>query len=326
MRVAESKSGVPFYTAITSAHKYPQWQINDHKTICAIVVDIDRDNWMLPFWEMIKDYPELMPSWVIEKSSNGHGQLGWLIERVSTGENAPTHPIRYAKAVRYALTKAFGGDEGYVNSRAWNPTWDGWANGAGDVFWSPIVEPRPLGTFYKALQRAGLWTVKKRNRRPTVITPLEKAPGRNCHVFDVARLRSRGSVAEAATAANEALPIPLSPAELSGIIRSIEGWEAIYGPPWDRRGTYSNKYMSEEERERQRERGRRGGLVNSEKQREARAKGPQAAAIIRSAEAVGRAATARAYKEQGLSNKEIAQRMDAGLTSVKRWLRQTRNP
>lgn len=325
MRVAEAKDGVPFYTAITSAHKYPQWQINDHKTICAIVVDIDQDNWMLPFWEMINDYPELMPSWVIEKSSNGHGQLGWLIERVVTSENAPSHPIRYAKAVRYALTKAFGGDEGYVNSRAWNPTWDGWNAGAGDVFWG-IVEPRPLGTFYKALQRAGLWTVKKRNRRPVAITPLEKAPGRNCHVFDVARLRSRGSVKDAATAVNNALPVPLSQAELAGIIRSIEGFEAIYGPPWDRRGTYSDKYMSEEERERQRERGRRGGLVNSVKQQQARAKGPQAAAIIRSAEAVGRAATALALQQQGFTKKEIAQKMNVHPGTVKKWLRKSRNP
>lgn len=328
MRVAESKSGVPFYTAITAAHKYPQWQINDHKTICALVVDIDRDNWLLPFWEMIKDYPELMPSWVIEKRSNRHGQLGWLIERVSTGENAPSHPIRYAKAVRYALTKAFGGDEGYVNSRAWNPTWDGWANGAGDVFWGKgaCIEPRPLGTFYQALQRAGLWTVKKRNRRPTAVAPLEKAPGRNCYVFDTARLRSRGSVKEAATAANNALPVPLSQTELDGIIRSIEGWEAVYGPPWDRRGSYSVKYMSEEERELQRERGRRGGLVNSVKQQQARAKGPQSAAVIRSAEAVGRAATALALQQQGFTKKEIAQKMNVHPGTVKKWLRKSRNP
>jgi len=322
VRVAETKSGVPFYTSIAAAHKYPQWQINDHKTICALVVDIDRDNWLLPFWELINDIPELMPSWVIEKRKNGHGQLGWLIERVSTGENASARAIRYAKAVHYALTKLFDGDEGYVNSRAWNPIWDGWADGAGDVFWG-IVEPRPLGRFYNAMKRAGLWEEKPRNRRPVTITPLEKAPGRNCYVFETARLRSRGSVKDAATAVNNALPVPLSQTELDGIIRSIEGFEATFGPPWDRRG-YSDKYMSDEERERQRERGRRGGLVNSEKQREARAKGPQSAAVIRSAEAVGRAATALALQQQGFTKKEIAKQMNAHPGSVKRWLRQAR--
>ena len=326
IRVAESKAGAPFYTNIAAAHKYPQWQINDHKTICALVVDIDRNNWVLPFWEMMNDYPALFPSWVIEKSqrNGGHGQIGWIIERVSTGENAPNQPIRYANAVRYALTKAFDGDEGYVNSRAWNPTWDGWANGAGEVIWG-ITEPRPLGIFYQALRRAGLWTTKPYNRRPTATPDINKAPGRNCHVFDVARLRARGSVKDAAHAANDALPIPLSPAELNDIIRSIEGWEAVNGPPWDRRGAYSVNGMSEEEKQRQRERGRRGGLANTAKQQQARAKGTPAASVTRSAEAVGRAATARAYKDEGFSNKEIAQKMGAHPGSVKRWLRQTRD-
>ena len=323
MRVATEKDGAPLYTSIAAAHKYPQWMMNDHKTLCVIVVDIDRNNWLLPMWLMVQDYPELMPSWIIEKRENGHGQLGWIIERVSLGENAPGHPIRYAKAVRYALTKAFDGDEGYVNSRCWNPTWDGWSKGAGDVYWG-IIEPRPLGRFYEALKRAGLWTTKPRNRRPAVADPVEKAPGRNCHVFDVARLRSRGSVADAAHAANNALPIPMAPAEVAGIIRSIEGWEAEHGPPWDRSGTYSVKYMSDEERQRQRERGRRGGLVNSQKQQEARAKGPQVAAVVRSAEAVGRAATALALQQKGFTKNEIAKQMNAHPGSVKRWLRQAR--
>ena len=326
VRVAESKGGAPFYTDIAAAHKYPQWQINDHKTICALVVDIDSNNWVLPFWQMMVDYPALFPSWVIEKRKNGHGQIGWLIERVSTGENAPNQPIHYANAVRYALTKAFDGDEGYVNSRAWNPTWAWEDNGAGEVIWG-ITEPRPLGTFYDALKKAGLWTTKPYNRRSvrTSTDDIEAAPGRNSHVFNTARLRKRGSVAAAAHAANNALPEPLSLTELRGIIRSIERWEAVNGPPWDRKGAYSVSGMTDEAYERLREQGRRGGLVNSEKQQQARAKGPAAASVTRSAEAVGRAATARAYKDQGFSNKEIAQKMGAHPGSVKRWLRQTRD-
>ena len=323
VRVAESKDGAPFYTNIAAAHKYPQWQINDHKTICALVVDIDSNNWVLPFWQMMVDYPALFPSWVIEKRSNGHGQIGWLINHVTTGENARNQPIRYANAVRYALTKAFGGDENYVNSRCWNPTWAWENNGAGEVTWG-IVEPRPLSTFYEALQQADLWTTKKHNRRPAPVIDREDATGRNCHVFDVARLRSRGTVEAAAHAANDALPVPLSLTELNGIIRSIERWEAVNGPPWDRRGAYSVRYMSEEERQRQRERGRRGGLVNSQKQQQARERGRQAAVTVRSAEVIGRAATARAYKTQGFSNKEIARQMGVSLRTVQRWLKQTR--
>lgn len=321
VRVATAKDEPPRYTAIPRAHAYRFWQPNDHDALCVLVVDIDANNWVLPFWEMINDYPALMPSWVIEKRENGHGQLGWIIEPVALGENARHQPIRYALAVLHALTQAFGGDENFSNARCWNPTW-AWANnGAGEVTWG-IVEPRPLGMLRDALQQAGLWTTKKYNRRPTPVLDVDSARGRNCHVFDVARMRSRGTVEDAAHAANDALDVPLALGELNGIIRSIERWEAMHGPPWDRNG--SVKHMTDEELQRQRERGRRGGLVNSDKQREARAKGTQAAASVRSAEAVGRAATAREYKTQGLSNKQIAQRMGASLSSVKRWLRQTR--
>lgn len=322
VRVATAKDEPPRYTAIPRAHAYRFWQPNDHDALCVLVVDIDRNNWLLPLWELINDYPELLPSWYIEKRENGHGQMGWIIEPVALGENARHQPIRYALAVLHALTQAFGGDENFSNARCWNPTWDGWSKGAGEVTWG-LVEPRPLGMLYEALQQAGLWTTKKHNRRPTPVLDVDSAPGRNCHVFDVARLRARGTIEDAAHAANDALPVPLSLTELNWIIRSIERFEAVNGPPWDRSG--SVKHMTDEELQRQRERGRRGGLVNSEKQQQARAKGPQAAAIIRSAEAVGRAATALALQQQGFTRKEIAEKMGAHPGTVKKWLRQARS-
>lgn len=323
IRVAAAKDGAPRYTSIARAHAYRYWQPNDHDAICALVVDIDTDNWLLPMWELIAEYPALMPSWIIEKRSNGHGQLGWLIEPVALGENARHHPIRYANAVRYALTHAFAGDPNFTNARCWNPTWAWEDNGAGEVTWG-TVEPRSLGVLHDALTQAGLWVTETHNRRPTPTLNPSAAPGRNCHVFDVARLRSGGTVADAAHAANDALDVPLSLTELNGIIRSIERWEAVNGAPWDRSGRHTVAHMTDEERERQRERGRRGGLADTEAQRAARAQGPAAASVTRSAEAVGRAATARAYKAQGLTNKQIAAKMNASLSSVHRWLRQTR--
>lgn len=324
LRVAAAKDKAPRRTSIARAHTYQYWQPNDHNAVCVLVVDIDANNWVLPFWEIIANNRAIMPTWVIEKRENGHGQLGWLIEPVALGENARIRPITYANAVRYALTQAFGGDANFTNARCWNPTWTGWATGKGDVTWG-IVEPRSLGVLHDALMQAGLWVTEKRDRRPTPTLDRDSAPGRNCHVFDVARLRSGGTVEDAAHAANNALDVPLSPNELRGIIRSIERWEAVNGPPWQRSGAYSVRSMTDEEREQQRERGRRGGLAGTEAQRAARAQGPAAASVTRSAEAVGRAATARAYKAQGLTNKQIAEKMGAGLTSVKRWLRQTRD-
>ena len=324
VRVATAKDGVPQYTSIAAAHQYPQWQPNDHNAICVLVVDIDTDNWVLPFWEIIANNLDLMPSWFIEKRGNGHGQLGWIIEPVATGENARIHPITYANNVRYALTQAFFGDPNYVNSRCWNPTWDGWAAGHGDVKWG-IIEPRPLGMLRDALQEAGLWVNKPRSFRPKPAPDRANAPGRNCHVFDVARQRTSGTVREAAQRANSALDVPLSPTELSGIIRSIERFEAMYGPPWNRSEAYSLRYMTDQQRQRLSERGRRGGLVNSDKQRKARAKGPQSAAVIRSAEAVGRAATALDLQQKGFTRNEIAKQMGAHPGTVKKWLRQARS-
>ena len=324
VRVAAAKDEAPRRTPIDRAHKHQLWQPNDHNTMCVLVVDIDANNWVLPMWEIIAEHPALMPSWIIEKAENGHGQLGWIIERVALGENARRRPIQYANAVRYALTHAFGGDVNFSNARCWNPTWTGWAAGKGDVNWG-IVEPRSLGTLRDALQDADLWIAETHNRRLTPALDRDAAPGRNCHVFDAARLRARGTVEDAAHAANDALPVPLSLTELNGIIRSIERWEAVNGPPWDRRGTYSVKHMTEEERERQRERGRRGGLANTEAQRNARAQGAAAASVIRSAEAVGRAATALALQQQGFTKNEIAKQMNAHPGTVKKWLRQARN-
>lgn len=324
LRVAAAKDEAPRYTSVARAHGYQYWQPNDHNAVCVLVVDIDANNWLLPMWEIIANNRALMPTWIIEKRSNRHGQLGWLIEPVATGENSRIHPITYANAVRYALTQAFGGDPNFTNARCWNPTWTGWATGKGDVTWG-IVEPRSLGTLREALTQAGLWVTETHNRRPTPALDRAHAPGRNCYIFDAARLRASGTVEDAAHAANNALDVPLAMNELNGIIRSIERWEAVHGAPWQRSGTHTVSRMTDEERQRQRERGRRGGLVNSEKQQQARAKGTQAAASVRSAEAVGRAATARAYKAQGLSHKEIARQMNASLPSVKRWLRQTRD-
>lgn len=171
VRVATAKDEAPRHTSIARAHDYQYWQPNDHSALCVLVVDIDANNWLLPMWEIIANNLGLMPSWIIEKRSNRHGQLGWLIEPVATGENARIHPITYANAVRYALTQAFSGDANFSNARCWNPTWTGWAAGNGDVTWG-IVEPRPLGMLRDALQQAGLWVTETHTRRPTPVLTL----------------------------------------------------------------------------------------------------------------------------------------------------------
>ena len=301
------------------------WQPNDHNTICALVVDVDHsDNWLLPMWELFGEHPELMPTWIIAKSDNGHGQLGWLIEPVATGPNSRRKPIDYAAAVLYALTAAFNGDHHFTNSRCWNPTWTGWSRGAGDVDFCHTA-PRSLTALHAALVTADLWVTKPpENRRPTPVLHAEDAAGRNCHVFDSTRLRSHGTVADVAHAVNNQLANPLPVSEVEGIIRSIERWEATYGPPWARHGSFTVSAMSDEERELQRERGRRGGLANTAAQQQARAQGPAAASVTRSAQAIARAAMAKHYRDNGYTRKQIAEKMNTSPENVKRWLKQSR--
>lgn len=319
IRMADDKADVPRYLPLDRLSKHQYWQPNDHHTTWCLVVDIDSADWLLPLMDVMSEHPSLTPSWMIEKSSNGHGQLAWIIEPVSHGPASREHPQRYARAVREALTTAFGGDPAFTNARCWNPLWTGW-NAAGEVWWM-ITAPRSLGTLRNALRAAGLWSVASPGRSPAPVSPAD-APGRNCHIFDVARTRQAGTVEQAATQANDALAYPLKSSELAGIVRSIERWEARYGPPWVRR---AGGTMTAEQIEAQRERGRKGRAVNSPAQQEqaaqALAKGPQTAAVIRSAEAAGRAAQIRALREAGMTRRQIAERLGVSEDTVKRAVR-----
>lgn len=320
LRIASEKDEPPRWQPLDRVGRYRFWQPNDHDTTCAIVVDIDRDDWFLPVMQTLAEHPALRPSWIIERTGNHHGQIGWIIEAVATGNNAHKAPRRFLRSVTTALTTAFLGDPCFSNARCWNPTWTGWDT-AGQVWWGP-TEPRSLGTLRAALVAADLWHPSTGRQRPTVTR--DASAGRNCYVFDAARLRASGSVAQAASAANDSLPDPLSASELRGIVRSIERWEARHGAPWTRR---AGGTMTPDEIERQRERGRKGRAVNSAAQQQqaaaAMAAGPAAAAVIRSAEATGRAATIRALADSGMSKSQIMDRLGVSKDTVRRALRRT---
>ncbi|RBO83174.1 replicase family protein [Micrococcus sp. KT16] len=298
-----------------------------------LTVDMDHDDSLLRIFAT--DVPQ--PSWIIEKGRNGHVQAGWIIEHVTVGPNARPAPIAFAEDVRAALTAAVGGDPAFTNRRQWNPTWTGWAT-EGRVIWGPTA-PRSLGTLRAEMIEHGTWpspevrtatgTRRDTNTARALVSAAEASmtvkPGeRNQFVFDYARLRRTGTVAQAAARANALCSPPLPTAEVAGVIRSIESYEARHGAPWERRGpgTRGRGHLSNAYRRRQAERGRIGGSRGTAAQRAQRVTAAQRAAHVRAQKAAARAAEARQQAADGATTAQIAERMAVTARTVRTWLNQ----
>lgn len=317
--MAHEKDSTPRHRPARYLPDYRFWHPNSHDTTCALIVDIDSSTGRQDFGQALTaGLPA--PHWLIEKDSNGHVQAGWFIEHVSHGPNSHTHPQDYARAVRQALTNALGGDQNFTNARAWNPFWSHWdEHGRCDTVDQPIYT---LGELREALTEADLWNPippqshRIKLRRSAAVTP--SGYSWNCYVFDMARTRLSGTVHEAVIAANATLPSPGLPArDIRSITRSITRYEARVGG----RRAGGIWIMSAEQREQQRVRGTKGGSRNTDKQRAARAKGSSAASAVRSAEAIGQAATIRSLFESGYTRTQIAERMDVSRTTIWRALK-----
>lgn len=314
--LGHEKNSSPVHKHADSLKHYRYWQPNTHATTWVLVIDLDDPDALMSFFITQSELSLPLPSWFIEKGENGHGQAAYVIEHVSHGPNSRLAPQEYARDVRQALTNAFDGDQAFTNARCWNPFWSGWKD-AGRLIWGS-TQPRKLGELKTALQKAGCWDPNPpAGVRQPVAGPSRHDPdeGRNCFVFDQARLRSGGSVEDAANMANDSLANPLRETELRGIIKSIEKYEAIHG-----RRTGGGA-MSDEQIERQKTLGALGGGQNTDAQRQARSKGPDAASVIRSAETVGRAATIRSLRSSGYKITDIMARLGVSKSTVMRALR-----
>lgn len=314
LMVAREKTESPSHKPASSLARYRYWHPNVHETTWVLTVDMDHPDSLMRYFEAVTaGLPQA--SWFIEKHENGHGQAGWIIEPVSHGPNSRIKPQIYARDVRQALTNSLDGDQAFTNARSWNPGWTGWPN-HGEVFPGPML-PRSLGALRAPLVASGMWnpTPPAKVAQNAVGALRTSADSRNVAVFDYARLRAAGSVSAAAHVANASLSHPLSDSELRGIIRSIEKYEASHT-----RRTGGSGRMSDDQIKFQRAVGARGGAVNSDAQKAARAKGPDAASAVRAAEAIGRAATIRSLYEQGFSRAQIMTRMNVSRMTVFRAL------
>src|SRR5699024_2234533 len=225
----------------------------------ALFVDVDRSSAVLDIYANIP--PEIAPSWVIE-TPNG-AQAGWFIDPVDLRDTARPDPIRYARAVGYALTKAVGGDplvDPLSPSRVRNPAYE-----HAGTFAAPNPPIYHLSQLHKALKAANLWTQHQlifQNGRPAVpppTGPLAKG-NRNRGIFDTARFvaYTGGDYKSAAWAANERCDPPLKTNEVQHIINSISRYVATYGHT--RANGLTTTTMPDTMRQALSEMGRRGGL------------------------------------------------------------------
>lgn len=166
--------------------------------------------------------------------------------------------------------------------------------------------PRHLGELHQALKEAGAWSTQP--SRPgaiqrQAIRDTTGYSGRNHYIFTLTRTRASGTAYDVAHALNQELANPLPSKEVDGIVGSIERYEAAHGLSGGGSGG-----MSDEAREKLRELGRKGGSANTDKQKAARAKGPAAAAVIRSAEKLAVPPRPKSYERPDIPASRLRKR------------------
>lgn len=286
-----------------------------------LVVDIDRPTGVLDAYGMIP--PEIAPTWVVE--TPGGAQAGWLIDPVDLRPAARDHPVRYARAVGGALRAAVGADpavDPLTPARVRNPGYRG-----AEIRTAEVPPVYRLGDLHDALRAAGRWAPPRMTPQDHARAAVDDAGGtippgeRNVSVFDATRFAAyRGdSAADAAARTAERCHPPLPASEVAGIVRSVERYMHRTGRT---DGLGEPETTPQALRDTMAEIGRAGGLRASDAQKAARARGPEAASVVRQTEAVGRAAMAVHLSEtEHLTAQQIADRLGCSRDTVRRALR-----
>lgn len=316
--MAGSKSSPGVSDTLGNLHQYPFFTPPANAGY-ALFVDVDRPGAVLDIFQRIP--AEIAPSWVIETPKGA--QAGWFIDPVDLRNTARTHPIRYARAVGQALTKALDGDplvDPLSPSRVRNPAYE-----RAGTFAAAIPPIYHLGQLHEALKAADLWTqpaLTFHNGRPAVQP--ETGPiaygERNTRIFDAARFvaYAGGDYTAEAWAANDRCDTPLKANEVHHIINSISRYMARHGHT---RTNGPTTAMPATMRQALSEMGRRGGLRNTPAQQAARAKGPAAAVAARKHRANQHARTAHHLRRKGLNRAQIAAKLGKHPSTVSRYLR-----
>jgi hypothetical protein len=307
-----------------TASKQPYIQANHPSLIKWLFIDIDSD---LKHEKLVSYFDENLlfrfhdrnlpqPQIIMRNRNNGHVQYAYkLKDPVSLFENSRQAPVKYLKALQYALTLQLGGDLSFGGSLAKNPldtqTWDIFITGA---------EPYTLADLHGWLDLDD--PINQPPKRPKnasndeYVSPFAGL-GRNCDTFDYLRFIAYPIASGMTQTAlfnhllalglefNSRFEQPLLHNELKCIARSIA---KFCNSP--RFGEHSERFI-----EYQRESGRKGAIV-------ANANGAcSLGGKARSDKYASMRVTAHEMRESGLSNTEIASKLGVARLTVIRWFK-----
>ena len=299
-----------------TASKQPYIQANHPSLIKWLFIDIDSD---LKHEKLVSYFDENLlfrfhdrnlpqPQIIMRNRNNGHVQYAYkLKDPVSLFENSRQAPVKYLKALQYALTLQLGGDLSFGGSLAKNPLnndrWDIFLSGANSYSLGDLAE-------YLDLTDPANKPPKK-SANDEIISPFAGL-GRNCDTFDYLRFIAY-PIADSMTQTalqdyliqlgiefNKNYKQPLLYNEIKCIAKSIARFCNS-----SRFGACSGALV-----ELKREWGKKGGLKSDS----------SFGGKARSAKYDDQRTQAKQLKEQGLSVRKIAEQLKVSKTSVQKWL------
>lgn len=301
---------------VSELHRYEFFQPSTR--FCrSLIIDIDH----IFAEHYIFDLPEQIRPHAMVFTTKGV-QAFWLIEGVPLTDSGRLAPIRFARDVGALLRRACHGDEAVdplTPSKCRNPLFEG----AETVFLADCPPytlrelAKPLRAFLTAQKSSE--PIRTRSERSNAVWGALEAGQRNETIFQtIRRAAYRGEDFEVlAYELNSQCQPSLPAAEVAGIVRSVQKFmETRFNPSETRKS--SGEPVPEAVREFMSEIGRKGGSRRTEAQNEALARGRVAGNAVKSAQAIGRRAQIQALKEAGYRQREVAEKMNLGIATIKR--------
>jgi len=293
---------------IEHALKRSHIQYNPPPAIVWMVFDLDYDG-AATSW-MDEELPP--PAWVSINPDNGHAHVAYGISTpVCRTEFAHSKPLYFLKIIEQAYRKRLKGDAEFSCFLTKNPLHDRWR-----TYYPPSIN----GGIYDLSYLAEFVELKKPDKRKKRQNREEDSygVGRNCSLFDNLAVWAYVAVREywypggevdwfeacrlQADKYNDFLE-PLPTSEVRASYRSVAKWVWRNFSPGALRELIERTHTPEM----QAERGKQSG-------------------VVRAAKAASLAEQAKLLREQGLKQKDIAEELGVGVSTVRRYLKTAHKP
>lgn len=285
---------------LKEAIKFEHIQINPKGFISAIIVDIDRPGAMFA-WE-VAGLPA--PTWITTHALNpmGHAHAVWLL-RTPVYISHSAKAAQFAKDLQMRFTAAIGGDMNYRHLLTKNPANKKWRCTSPSNF--SLYDLAELAEYAYTSCPVPKPPKPSKSLQSMIGTPADAGFGRNCYLFDEARIQAYSAVhncdnkliffakvASIVEEHNARLTLPLKAPESRGIARSIADW------------TWKNKSK----------------LTTSEQFSAVQSERKRAGSVDRIIDLQKNIKKAKRLFKQGLSKSEIAKKMGVTDRTIRSWL------